>query len=32
VKYEGPALRAAGNAVAIETLELAHERLEFESD
>jgi phage tail-like protein len=32
VKYEGPALRAAGNEVAVETLELAHERLEFESD
>ena len=30
VKYEAPTLRAAGNEVAIETLELAHERLEFE--
>ena|SRR5689334_7117870 len=28
VKYEGPALNATGNEVAIETLELAHEGLE----
>jgi len=32
VKYEAPALRATGNEVAIETLELAHERLEFETE
>jgi phage tail-like protein len=31
VKYEAPTLRAAGNEVAIETLELAHERLELEA-
>ena len=30
VRWQGPTLRAAGNEVAIETLELAHERLEFE--
>jgi phage tail-like protein len=30
VKLEGPALKATGNEVAIETLELAHEGLEIE--
>jgi len=30
VRWQGPTLHAAGNEVAIETLELAHERLEFE--
>lgn len=30
VKYEGPNLRAQGNEVAIETLEIAHERLDVE--
>ena len=29
-KYSGPSLRADGNEVAIETLELAHEGLEVE--
>ncbi len=30
VTYEGPGLNARGNEIAIETLELAHERLEIE--
>ena len=30
VKYEGPRLKATGNEVAIETLEIAHEGLELE--
>ncbi len=30
VKYEGPRLKATGNDVAIETLEIAHESLELE--
>lgn len=30
VKYEGPRLKATGNDVAIETLEIAHEGLELE--
>lgn len=30
VKYEGPILNAKGNEVAIETLEIAHERMDVE--
>ena len=32
VKVEGPALKASGNEVAIETIELAHEGLEVQND
>ncbi len=32
VKYEGPNLSARGNEVAIETLEIAHERMDVEFD
>jgi phage tail-like protein len=31
VKLEGPALKATGNEVAIESLEIAHEGLELEN-
>ena len=32
VKVEGPALKASGNEVAIESIELAHEGLELQND
>ena len=32
VKVEGPALKAAGNEVAIESIEIAHEGLELQND
>jgi phage tail-like protein len=32
VKVEGPQLKASGNEVAIESIELAHEGLELQSD
>ena len=32
VKVEGPALKAAGNEVAIESIEIAHEGLEIQND
>ena len=32
VKVEGPALKASGNEVAIESIELAHEGLEVQND
>jgi phage tail-like protein len=32
VKVEGPQLKAAGNEVAIEAIELAHEGLEVQND
>jgi phage tail-like protein len=32
VKVEGPGLKAAGNEVAIESIEIAHEGLELQND
>ena len=32
VKVEGPGLKATGNEVAIESIELAHEGLELQND
>ena len=32
VKVEGPALKATGNEVAIESIEIAHEGLEVQND
>jgi phage tail-like protein len=32
VKVEGPALKASGNEVAIESIEIAHEGLELQND